>query len=957
MNLLLEIIEKCRNLLPTQGPITSFVCLNPLQNFEDTLFESALEKNLHVFKNKMLFSEQSFFKRLDGGRINFLDLKELLLKKLGSESQEFIAGKFNRFDICWKLLTLRQKPSSHDEVKWLVSNFFLIKDLDSSSFDKSPQKLNELFLNCLSFVEKNGEYLQHCETFPRPRDLLFKLTGFDSDTLVHELLIKFCSVFLDQGFAIWDLPQKNRGFINCFRDLVNDSEHTLGTWTKDLSLNLMLWAKKDLTPLECIMDSVEEFDIEPTEIESFIRSTIFALRGWAGMINQLELRPDKIAQQIPPNTFLEFLAIRILLDKLALRYLLNKSWEHAKLSIKDFWKIKNSPHVESKDSSQYVLAWELLLVVASGAKDSKSFIPETYWDAILKECKVFNSFQRQLLFQKAFEKKLYDEFLSSLITNKVSESQEKPNFQTIFCIDDREESLRRHLEEIEPLVETFSGPGFFSVPMYYKGETDSFYSPLCPIIMTPTNWVKEVPFGKISRSHRKHTRTMHTIQRAKHELHIGSRKFSTGTILANTMGFFASIPLALGILFPRFFHNLKTRMAAFHNDKQVTRLTLERFEEPPSKEDLHNGFSLPELAKMGERLLRDIGLTNNIARLVIILGHGSVSVNNPHLSAYDCGACGGSPGGANARALAQTLNDPRVREIISNNGLSIPESTIFLGGLHNTCNNDIDYFDLDLLPQSHQEDFVKAKYSLEEASKRNAHERCRRFMSAPASLTYIQAKQHVEGRSADLAQPRAEFGHATNAFCIVGRRSRSKNIFLDRRAFLVSYDPNQDNEEKDILARILGAAIPVCSGINLQYFFSRVDVSGWGSGTKLPHNPTSLLGVMDGSYSDLRTGLPKQGTEIHEPVRILFVLECKPDGIKKIFQRLPSLANTCYNGWVNLALIDPDSSKTWILEDCDFKEYKLTRDKVPFSENSISWYSGNRGNLDFCHLINPVKPN
>jgi uncharacterized protein YbcC (UPF0753/DUF2309 family) len=36
---------------------------------------------------------------------------------------------------------------------------------------------------------------------------------------------------------------------------------------------------------------------------------------------------------------------------------------------------------------------------------------------------------------------------------------------------------------------------------------------------------------------------------------------------------------------------------------------------------------------------------------------------------------------------------------------------------------------------------------------------------------------------------------------------------------------------------------PVCSGINLQYFFSYVDPPGWGSGTKLPHNITSLLGV------------------------------------------------------------------------------------------------------------------
>ena len=38
-----------------------------------------------------------------------------------------------------------------------------------------------------------------------------------------------------------------------------------------------------------------------------------------------------------------------------------------------------------------------------------------------------------------------------------------------------------------------------------------------------------------------------------------------------------------------------------------------------------------------------------------------------------------------------------------------------------------------------------------------------------------------------------EWGHATNAFVVVGRRERSRGLFLDRRAFLASYDPTQDD--------------------------------------------------------------------------------------------------------------------------------------------------------------------
>ena len=55
-----------------------------------------------------------------------------------------------------------------------------------------------------------------------------------------------------------------------------------------------------------------------------------------------------------------------------------------------------------------------------------------------------------------------------------------------------------------------------------------------------------------------------------------------------------------------------------------------------------------------------------------------------------------------------------------------------------------------------------------------------------------------------------------------------------------------DTPDSAILTRILSAVVPVCAGINLEYYFSHVDNSGIGCGTKLPHNVASLLGVMEG---------------------------------------------------------------------------------------------------------------
>jgi hypothetical protein len=53
----------------------------------------------------------------------------------------------------------------------------------------------------------------------RHRDLLLEATGVDTDLPVHEVLIRLCSSFLDQGFADWELPDRSRGLYQSFLNL------------------------------------------------------------------------------------------------------------------------------------------------------------------------------------------------------------------------------------------------------------------------------------------------------------------------------------------------------------------------------------------------------------------------------------------------------------------------------------------------------------------------------------------------------------------------------------------------------------------------------------------------------------------------------------------------------------------------------------------------------------------
>jgi uncharacterized protein YbcC (UPF0753/DUF2309 family) len=299
-------------------------------------------------------------------------------------------------------------------------------------------------------------------------------------------------------------------------------------------------------------------------------------------------------------------------------------------------------------------------------------------------------------------------------------------------------------------------------------------------------------------------------------------------------------------------------------------------------------------------------------------------------------------------------NDPRVRQLLAAEGLEIAGTTWFVGAQRNTCNNDVTFFDEDLVPEASRLLFERVAAAIETTRRREAHERCRRFDGAPGWYPPGAALAHVQGRADDLAQPRPEYGHATNAFCIIGRRMRTRGLFLDRRAFLVSYDPLRDDEGA-ILVRIMSAVVPVVAGISLEYYFSYVDPTGYGCGTKLPHNVTSLLGVMDGAQSDLRTGLPWQMVEIHEPTRLAIVVESTCDRLQRVVEANPAIERLVRHRWIWLACLDPESGalsefrangvSAEASAKADFVAHRPEHTLPVVTGESAAWYQGKRGFL------------
>lgn len=1009
-------IEHAAHLLPAQGPITVFIHHNTLHAFEDKPFDEAVKEGWRTFGCQPYLPEERYREKLARRRILPDDLLAVLRKDLqGRADEQPVPGLGTRLQLRMAMLQYPLRLVPTPELRWFVAETdamrrfrpelppqmrerlieetqrWILRDVravdeagqplvrdrrlhgllaglferygESKFADWSDSTWEAFGLNALWRICREGLHgvkpsAAAADRPARHRDLLLAASGEDSDRLVQEVLIPFCAAFLDQGFAVWALPGRELGYFKSFCCVYGTSGTPVAEWLKPLAAELKRLQAAHTSPLESIAESLELLGVGEAEWPEYISMSLLALRGWAGMIRQVEIRGDRVALPVPADSLLEYLAIRLLLDRLAIGHIARTEIGYTgRLNELRNTLGRSVPKPETAGVDQRAFLVFQLAQALGWLPAELHRLDKAQWTTLIGEIEEFSGIERRRIFHLAFERRYRIQALDALSAHSRRKATvpPAPRFQTMHCLDEREESFRRHLEEIAPDVETFGAAGFYNVAMYYQGAADAHFVPLCPVVIRPQHWVVEDVVYSFEEAHRRRAKTRRALGKASHQFHLGSRTFAGGTLLAAGVGVLASIPLVARILCPRLTARIRRMFGQLVAPPPITQLRLERATANPGAENGKLGYSVAEMAECGESLLRDIGLTTGFSRMIFILGHGSNSLNNPHNSAYNCGACGGSAGGPNGRAMARILNDFRVRERLSRRGIRVPDETVFVGGLHNTCDDSVTLFDLDDVPHSHRADLDAARNDIEQACNRNAHERCRRFESAPHALSFAEARRHVEARAEDLAQTRPELGHATNALCIVGRRQRTRGLFLDRRAFLVSYDPAQDDADNSILLRLLQAAVPVCAGINLEYYFSRVDSTGWGCGSKLPHNVASLLGVMDGAASDLRTGLPWQMAEVHEPVRLLFVVETTPQAMLSIMERDKAIGRTCRNGWIQLVVLDPNSPTLQVFRGGTFHPFEPGARELPVAATSTDWYRGWRDHLEFAEIAEPRR--
>ncbi|MCU0682093.1 MAG: DUF2309 domain-containing protein [Polyangiaceae bacterium] len=672
------------------------------------------------------------------------------------------------------------------------------------------------------------------------------------DFVTHSLS-QFCAAYFDQGQAQLGPSRRDGLYADWRRQALAD---------RSPALLMGLRSFRDLArtlpgePRALLATALAELDVAPAEYERYLTALLLDLNGWAAWCAYLRWTARLEGRGDGDDPLVDLLALRA--------------------------------------------AWEWLLYRAGGPGLAARWrAAMAAWPAIDRAAAVAQA--DDWVWHRALEVAYQQALCRQLALPPAARPPGPPDVQAVFCIDVRSEVFRRALETQNPSLQTLGFAGFFGLPIEYQPVAATGARPQLPGLLAPRLRVTDVtaPSERAARRAR------------RLDLKAAWKQFKTGS--ASGFGFVETVGLFYG--------------AKLVGDSLGGRPT-----PPPDRA----GFSADEYARRKPRLtglsgdggpldlsarcdlaaavLRAASLTRDFARLVVLVGHGARTANNPHAAGLECGACGGHSGEVNARAAAALLNEPEVRAGLATRGLDVPADTHFVAGLHDTTSDEVELFDLDEAPASHRGALTALRAQLDAAAHRARAERAPRLGLAGLAGDALRAALVARGR--DWSQVRPEWGLANNAAFIAAPRERVRHLDFAGRCFLHDYR-HEDDTDFATLELIMTAPLVVAHWINFQYYASTVDPDRYGSGNKVLHNVVGgHLGVFEGNGGDLRIGLPLQSVHdgarwAHTPLRLSVFLEAPRPAIEAVLRKHAAVRALVEHEWLYLFQTEARPAAVW----------------------------------------------
>ncbi|MEZ4944738.1 MAG: DUF2309 domain-containing protein [Cyclobacteriaceae bacterium] len=686
-------------------------------------------------------------------------------------------------------------------------------------------------------------------------DIATQVTQKDWNRFVTSRISVWASSYFDNGQAIWTAADKNEGLFASWKAEA-EVDHT----PELTGLKGFRKLAKALphNPIEAIQTALDKLEVPEEGLPLYLHRILLRVGGWSAYVARLdwdsELYGDKGGKLI------ELLAVLT-------------CWEACLL--------------ESLNDQRLNLKWKEVRKLSSLTNVHNKINLQLSQNLILQEA-----------FDRAAQRNIINKFTGERLSK--STSTEQANAQAIFCIDVRSEVYRRNLELVDDRIETLGFAGFFAFPIKYVPIGHERGEAQCPVLLkTGPTILEQIPDEK------EHQKTL--INRLFHrQVQQVWKSFKSGAI---TCFSFVS-PMGLSYLPKLFTDSFGLTRPVPHPDKVgISNTHLKNKNISIAAGSFNNetvGIPIDQQIQMAKNALSAMSLTDDFAKFILIVGHGSTMVNNPHATGYDCGACGGHTGEANARVAAEVLNSKTVRAGLQKENIFIPVNTIFLACLHDTTTDEVHIYNEYDVPEERNEELKKLKQSLALAGKAARTERSLRLKSdSPLNID-----RQIHNRSKDWSQVRPEWGLAGCSAFVVAPRERTKGVDFEGKAFLHSYEWKKDGGFST-LELIMTAPMVVTSWINLQYYGSTVDNKNFGSGNKTLHNVTAGVGVLEGYSGDLRIGLPLQSIHDgenyqHEPLKLSVIIEAPIEAMNIILKKHKAVKDLCDNDWIQLLALNEE---------------------------------------------------
>ncbi|NEX23156.1 DUF2309 domain-containing protein [Thiorhodococcus mannitoliphagus] len=705
---------------------------------------------------------------------------------------------------------------------------------------------------------------------PQPRlgmapvsEVLERVEGGLWSSFVTERISLHCAAHFDLGQAIVPMPWRHLPLYASWRKAAAIDR---GPAMMGLSDFRSAVSRLPTDPRAAIALAIERLGIPDAAVERYLHASLMSIGGWAAWARYLRWQAELSGER--DDSLVDLLAVRLMWDMLL---------------------------YEQKGSPALVARWREMLAASMRPPSDKRQASAEIDRIMLAAMEI--GFQRSVI-----------DGLTGVRTGTLpARPAARPAVQAAFCIDVRSEVFRRALETVAPEVQTIGFAGFFGIFIEHVPLGSAAARSHVPVIFNPAYRICERVKAEDSED-----------VQAQRRRRIGLSKAWKGFKLsaASCFSFVESAGLMYG---PKLLTDSFgwSRPVPDPHSQGLDAEVMERI--GPTLEAVapeqcctrHGESGIPEGDRLdhAERILRAMSMTEGFAPLVLLAGHGSSSVNNPHATGLDCGACAGQTGEASARVVAALLNDPSVRRGLTERGIAIPEDTWFLAGLHDTTTDTLRLFDTDDVPAALAQDLAQLRQWLEQAGGLTRMERAALLGIAGRPDRAVEAD--VQQRSRDWSQVRPEWALANNAAFIAAPRPRTAAMDLGGRAFLHEYVWEKD-EGFQILELIMTAPMIVANWINMQYYGSVVDNRRFGSGNKVLHNVVGgAIGVLEGNSGDLRVGLPLQSLHdgrrwVHEPLRLSCFIEAPEAAIDAIIDRHELVRQLVDNRWLHLLRIGED---------------------------------------------------